>query len=192
MKVSIGKTAIEFVRGDVSVQKADAIVNAANSQLAGGGGVDGAIHARGGPAIMRETERYYPDGCPTGSAVISTAGQLDAKFVIHVVGPVWSGGQQGEAELLADAYRACLRLAIDHDCQSIAFPSLSTGAYGYPIDQAAHVALATICDFTQSEGGPALVRFVLFESSVWQRFVLTLEEITSPQRRRSSDSVPDE
>ena len=110
--------------------------------------------------------------------------------VLDVAGPA-EGGTALLVQVRAPLV-ACLRLAVDHDCQSIAFPSLSTGAYRYPIDQAAHVALSTTCDFTQSEGGPTLVRFVLFESSVWQRFVLTLEEITSPQRRRSSDSVPDE
>src|SRR5207302_7610166 len=109
------KTAvIELVQGDITLQEVDAIVNAANSRLAGGGGVDGAIHRRGGPAIMRETQQRYPDGCPTGSAVISSGGDLPVKHVIHAVGPIWSGGNRGEAELLAAAYRRSLELAVEH------------------------------------------------------------------------------
>ena len=112
MHVEIHGQTLELHQGDITQQAVDAIVNAANSRLAGGGGVDGAIHRRGGPEIMRDTDRRYPDGCPTGSAVISTAGQLPAKYVIHAVGPVWSGGGRGEAELLAGAYRRSLELAV--------------------------------------------------------------------------------
>ena len=108
MRVTFGACTLELVQGDIAAQEVDAIVNAANSRLAGGGGVDGAIHRRGGPAIMEQTARLYPQGCPTGSAVISTAGQLAAKYVIHAVGPVWRGGQSGESDLLSGAYRRAL------------------------------------------------------------------------------------
>src|SRR3954447_16213903 len=114
MRRAVHKSTIELVQGDITLQEVDAIVNAANSQLAGGGGVDGAIHRRGGPAIMQETEARYPDGCPTGSAAISTGGDLPVKYVIHAVGPVWSEGSRGEAELLAGAYRRSLELAVEH------------------------------------------------------------------------------
>ena len=123
MRVQINDQAIELHQGDITLQEVDAIVNAANSRLAGGGGVDGAIHRKGGPTIMAETRVKYPRGCPTGSAVISGAGNLKASFVIHAVGPVWGGGNRGEAEQLAGAYRRCLELAVQYECQSIAFPS---------------------------------------------------------------------
>ncbi len=132
MRVEINKTILELRQGDITLQQVDAIVNAANSRLAGGGGVDGAIHRRGGASIMAETDARYPQGCPTGSAVISGAGKLPAKYVIHAVGPVWSGGAHGEAELLAGAIRRSLELALEHDCRSIAFPALSTGAIATP------------------------------------------------------------
>ena len=147
MKANINGQTLELHQGDITLEEVDAIVNAANSRLAGGGGVDGAIHRRGGPAIMAETDAHYPDGCPAGSAVISTGGSLKARHVIHAVGPVWGGGKRGEAELLAGAYRRSLELAIEHDCRSIALPALSTGAYRYPMDQAARVALRTAIEF---------------------------------------------
>jgi len=141
MKVTIHGQTIELTEGDITLQAVDAIVNAANSRLAGGGGVDGAIHRRGGPAIMEETQRKYPNGCSPGSAVISGAGNLQAKYVIHAVGPIWQGGDQGEAELLAQAHRESLELAHGHECHSLAFPAIGAGAYGYPLDGAARVAL---------------------------------------------------
>ena len=177
MKVSISGQTLELTQGDITLQEVDAIVNAANSRLMGGGGVDGAIHNGGGPAIMEETDRRYPEGCPTGSAVISGAGKLAARHVIHAVGPVWSGGQRGEAEMLASAYRRCLELAVENDCRSIAFPSLSTGAYRYPIDQAARIALQTATGFLAEKGAPELVRFVLFTSGIYGAFAAALEEI---------------
>src|SRR5262245_4867885 len=119
MRRAVHQSTIELVQGDITLQEVDAIVNAANSRLAGGGGVDGAIHRRGGPAIMRETSERYPDGCPTGSAVVSAAGNLAARHVFHAVGPFWSGGGRGEAELLASAVRRSLELAIEHGCKSI-------------------------------------------------------------------------
>ena len=177
MQTKIDKTILELQQGDITIQEVDAIVNAANSRLAGGGGVDGAIHRRGGPAIMAETNARYPQGCPTGSAVISGAGNLTAKHVIHAVGPVWGGGRHGEAEMLAGAYRRCLELAVEHDCRSIAFPALSTGAYRYPIDMAARAALSTAIDFLREHGKPELVRFVLFDAGAYTAFTAVLEEL---------------
>jgi O-acetyl-ADP-ribose deacetylase (regulator of RNase III) len=177
VKATINGQTVELVQGDITEQEVDAIVNAANSALAGGGGVDGAIHRRGGPQIMQETNERYPDGCPTGSAVITAAGELPAKYVIHAVGPFWNGGQRGEAQLLADAYRRSLELAVEHQCRSVAFPSLSTGAYRYPIDQASRVALKTAIDFLQEQARPELVRFVLFDIFAYQQFAAALEEL---------------
>ncbi len=174
---SSGSTRIELVQGDITDQQVDAIVNAANSRLAGGGGVDGAIHRRGGPSIMAETRQKYPNGCPTGSAVISGAGDLAARYVIHAVGPVWHGGDRQEAELLASAYRRSLELAVQHGCQLVAFPSLSTGAYGYPVEAAARIALRTIRDFLTEHSKPALVRFVLFDAKTFQTFAEALREL---------------
>ncbi len=177
MKATICGQTLELVEGDITQQSVDAIVNAANSRLAGGGGVDGAIHHRGGPSIMQETDCLYPDGCPTGSAVISGAGRLPAKYVMHAVGPVWGGGRRGEADLLADAHRRCLELAVEHDCRSIAFPAISTGVYGYPLDQAARVAIQTAMAFLQQHGKPELVRFVLFGRSAYEAFAAALKEL---------------
>jgi O-acetyl-ADP-ribose deacetylase len=175
MRVTIGKCALELVQGDIAAQQVDAIVNAANSRLAGGGGVDGAIHRRGGPAIMADTDRLYPQGCPTGSAVISAAGELAARYVIHAVGPIWSGGHAGEDELLAGAYRASLELAAAHDCRSLALPALSTGAYGYPMDLASRVALGCVREFLSQHDHPPLVRFVLFSAGALGAFAAALE-----------------
>jgi len=178
MRTTINGQTLELHQGDITLEEVDAIVNAANRQLAGGGGVDGAIHRRGGPEIMRETDAKYPTGCPTGSAVISGAGRLTAKHVLHAVGPVWSGGTRGEAGLLAAAYRRCLELAVEHGCQSVAFPALSTGAYRFPMDQAARIALRTAIDFLQENGKPSLVRFVLFDTGAYGAFAAALEELT--------------
>jgi O-acetyl-ADP-ribose deacetylase (regulator of RNase III) len=177
MEKKIDGATLELVQGDITAQELDAVVNAANSRLAGGGGVDGAIHRKGGPAIMAETDEKYPDGCPTGSAVISGAGNLPAKFVIHAVGPVWSGGGRGEADLLAGAYRRCLELAVENGCRSVGFPSLSTGAYGYPMDRAAREALSTAIGFLREHGRPELVRFVLFDAGAYGAFAAALEEL---------------
>jgi O-acetyl-ADP-ribose deacetylase (regulator of RNase III) len=139
-------TEIRLVQGDITRIEADAIVNAANSGLVGGGGVDGAIHRAGGPSVMADLERRYGPSrhCPTGSAVVSDAGYLRARIVIHAVGPIWRGGGAGEAELLASAYRTSLDLAAREPCRTVAFPSISTGIYGYPLDLAAGVALQTV------------------------------------------------
>ena len=137
---------LALAQGDITRIPADAIVNAANSHLGGGGGVDGAIHSAGGPAIMADLERRYgPPGvrsCPTGSAVVSAAGTLPASWVIHAVGPVWQGGRSGEAELLASAYRSSLQVAVEIGARTVAFPSISTGIFGYPLELAAPVAVA--------------------------------------------------
>lgn len=177
MRLSINNGCIELHQGDIAAEKVDAIVNAANSRLAGGGGVDGAIHRCGGPQIMAETARRYPQGCPTGSAVISGGGQLSAQYVIHAVGPVWQGGHRGEAELLAGAYRRSLELAVEHGCRSIALPALSTGAYGYPIDQASRVALTTTRQFLLERDLPELARFVLFGPGAYGAFAAALDEL---------------
>ena len=178
MRIEVGKQTLELVVGDITEQDVDAIVNAANSRLAGGGGVDGAIHRRGGPAIMDETNERYPDGCPTGSAVISTAGRLRAKYVIHAVGPVWSGGSRGEPERLASAHRRCLELAVSHGCRSVAFPAISTGVYGYPCEQAVRVALQAVMEYVRHHGEPSLVRFVLFGQDAYDDFARVLTEIS--------------
>lgn len=175
MQLRIGTCLIELTQGDITRQAVDAIVNAANSRLAGGGGVDGAIHRAGGPSIMVETQRLYPQGCPTGSAVPSTAGLLPARYVFHAVGPVWQGGQKGERALLRSAYRQCLELAVKHDCRSIAFPALSTGAYGYPMDLAAEDSLNAVREFLEREQRPELVRFVLFGEGAFGAFARVLE-----------------
>jgi O-acetyl-ADP-ribose deacetylase (regulator of RNase III) len=177
MQVNIHGQILELAQGDITLQQVDAIVNAANSHLAGGGGVDGAIHRRGGPAIMAETDVRYPQGCPTGSAVISTGGDLPCRYVIHAVGPVWHGGNRGEAELLAGAYRRSLELALEHDCREIALPALSTGVYGYPFDLASRVAIGTAKDFLEEHGRPELVRFVLFGEAAFKEFAKALGEI---------------
>ena len=161
---------LELVQGDITLQQVDAIVNAANRRLAGGGGVDGAIHRRGGSAIMDETRRRYPEGCPTGQAVITAAGELPSRFVIHAVGPVWRGGSSGEPALLASAYRHCLALAVANDCRSIAFPSLSTGAYRYPVSTAARTALSAVIELLEKREAPERVRFVLFDEGTYRAY----------------------
>jgi len=166
LEFKIGKAKIRIIQGDITEQETDAIVNAANSSLMGGGGVDGAIHRKGGPKILEECKRIreteWPDGLPTGKAVITTGGNLKAKYVIHTVGPVWRGGRHGEPELLAEAYRNSLKLAVSRGLKTIAFPAISTGAYGYPMDKAAEVALKTVKEFLEGEDKLEEVVFVLF------------------------------
>jgi O-acetyl-ADP-ribose deacetylase (regulator of RNase III) len=175
MLVQFGNCRLELVQGDVTNQQVDAIVNAANDQLAGGGGVDGAIHRAGGPALLDETRRRYPDGCPTGDAVVTTAGNLNARYVFHAVGPVWRGGQHCEADLLRSAYRSCLELAVEHNCATIAFPAISTGVYGYPTDRAAEESLNAVREFLIEHGQPELTRFVLFGEGSFGAFARVLE-----------------
>lgn len=160
MEIKIDRSTLSLLKGDITQEETEAIVNAANSALAGGGGVDGAIHGAGGPKIMEECRRI--GGCPTGRAVITTGGNLKAKYVIHTVGPIYRDGKHGEPELLASAYRNSLKMAVEKGIQSISFPSISTGAYGYPINEAADIALRTTIDFIKTHKNPKLIRFVLF------------------------------
>lgn len=159
------KTKIELIRGDITKVKVDAIVNAANSSLLGGGGVDGAIHRAGGPAILDDCMqiRNTQGGCEVGKAVITTAGNLNARFVIHTVGPIWAGGDRQEKILLADCYRNSLLLAIENDVKSIAFPNISTGIYHFPKEAAADIAVTTVMDFLARNDFPELILFVCFD-----------------------------
>jgi O-acetyl-ADP-ribose deacetylase len=175
VRIHFGPAHIQLVQGDITQQEVDAIVNAANLRLAGGGGVDGAIHRAAGPSLMEETRRRYPQGCPTGNAVATSAGNLKASHVFHAVGPVWRGGMQQESKLLASAYRRCLELAIDHRCQSIAFPAISTGVYSYPTDLAAECSLKTVRDFLLELARPLDVRFVLFDAGTYGAFARVLD-----------------
>jgi O-acetyl-ADP-ribose deacetylase (regulator of RNase III) len=168
---------LKLVVGDITRVTADAIVNAANSALAGGGGVDGAIHRAGGPSIMQDLDRIrgIRGGCATGSAVVTGAGRLSARFVFHAVGPVYRGGKRGEAELLASCYRTCLALAEEHAAQTIAFPSISTGVYGYPVGEAARIALREVTQHLQQETTRLIeVTFVLFSEADYQAYVSCL------------------
>jgi O-acetyl-ADP-ribose deacetylase (regulator of RNase III) len=155
--------AVEIVQGDITTIAVDAIVNAANDSLRGGGGVDGAIHRAGGPAILEECLRL--GGCPTGDAKATTGGALPARYVIHAVGPVWRGGGFGEDDLLASAYRRSVEVAADLGCSSVAFPAISTGIYGFPIERAAPIALTTARTAAEAAGGDRRLVFVLFSAA---------------------------
>ena len=167
---------IEFVNGDITLQETEAIVNAANSRLAGGGGVDGAIHRAGGPEIMNELRRRY-HGCPTGSAVITGGGKLKAKFVVHAVGPVYSGMPK-DPEFLQSAYRKSLELCSKYKISSVAFPSISTGAYGYPIKEAAQIAVKAVVGYLNHHPEIKLARFVLFDDKTYQAYVESYSQIS--------------
>ncbi|MFH0912023.1 MAG: O-acetyl-ADP-ribose deacetylase [Planctomycetota bacterium] len=173
--LTIGSAVLELVTGDITQVEADAIVNAANTGLKGGGGVDGAIHRAGGPAILEECRKI--GRCPTGDAVLTTAGRLRARHVIHAVGPVYRDGASGEPELLASAYRRSLDLALKSGVETIAFPSISTGAYGYPVEEAAGIALRTTRDFLLERNGLKTARFVLFDQRTFRAFSRALEEM---------------
>jgi len=163
MQTKVNNAKLSLIWGDITEQDTEAIVNAANTSLLGGGGVDGAIHRAGGPEILEECKkiRARQGGCPTGEAVITTGGKLKAKYVIHTVGPVWSGGNQNENLLLGNAYHNSLTLAKDKAIKSISFPSISTGAYRFPIYDAAHIALSSVREFLKEHDFEE-VRFVLF------------------------------
>ncbi len=166
MERSVTGKVIELVLGDITREEVDAVVNAANSTLLGGGGVDGAIHRAGGPEILEECRaiRAAQGECPPGGAVITGGGKLPARYVIHAVGPVWRGGDLGEADILASCYRNALRIAADRGLRSVAFASIGTGAYGYPVGKAASVAIATVASFLAADpAAPLRVRFVLFD-----------------------------
>ena len=175
MEVKIGEARLEIVEGDITRQEVDAIVNAANSSLQRGGGVDGAINLAGGPQIQEECRRI--GGCPTGEARLTTGGNLPARYVIHAVGPIYRGGSQQEAELLASCYRESLRLASAKDLTSVAFPSISTGAYGYPINEAARIALKTVMDYLSQHPEIKLARFVLFGQAAYGAYEKALREL---------------
>jgi len=159
----------------------DAVVNAANSSLMGGGGVDGAIHRKGGPKILEECKKLrvteWPQGLPTGKAVLTIAGNLKAKNIIHTVGPVWRGGNHGESQLLAQAYKNSLKLALSNELKSIAFPSISTGAYGYPIEKASQIALKTVKEFLEQNNSLEEVVFVLFSEDALEIYADKAKEL---------------
>ena len=184
LEVIINGTKLSVIRGDITGQATDAIVNAANPSLMGGGGVDGAIHRAGGPAILEECKRIVAKQgrLPTGKAVITTGGNLKAKYVIHTVGPIWHGGSRNEAELLASAYYECLKLATEHKLVSISFPSISTGAYGYPVAEAAKIAIRTVASFLREQAASLKeVVFVLFDSRTYESYSSALQGIMEKQ-----------
>ena len=180
METSINGAELSLIQGDITEQATDAIVNAANSSLMGGGGVDGAIHRAGGPVILEECKQIVArqGRLPTGEAVITSGGNLKARFVIHTVGPVWHGGNQGEPELLASAYRESLKIASEHNLKSVSFPSISTGAYGYPLPEAAEVAIMTVAAFLKEPTTSIReVTFVLFSPDVFNSYSAALSRI---------------
>ncbi len=161
---------IQAIKGDITKITVDAIVNAANSSLLGGGGVDGAIHRAGGPAILEECRKIIArqGGCPTGEAVITTGGMLPANFVIHTVGPVWNGGNKGEEQKLTDCYKNSLQLAMENNCTTIAFPNISTGIYRFPKGKAANIAVNTVTDFLSHTNKIEKVFFACFDEENYQ------------------------
>ncbi len=166
--IQLGFSQLQLLKGDITRIAVDAIVNAANSQLAGGGGVDGAIHRAGGPEIMQQLDRIREriGHCETGSAVVTAAGHLPAKYVFHAVGPRYRDGKHGEADLLRSCYSTCLTLAAEHDAASLSFPSISTGIYGYPIEEAADIAVQTVSAWLRGHTGPVrTVKLVQFSES---------------------------
>jgi O-acetyl-ADP-ribose deacetylase len=178
MEKRIASGVIELIQGDITSLQVDAIVTAANSGLRGGGGVDGAVHRAAGPRLLEACRRL--GGCPTGSAVATQAfdlGQNGVKYVIHAVGPVWRGGNQSEPDLLSGAYKTSLQVACEKKCSSIAFPSISTGVYGFPIEQAAPLALATCKEFLEGDPGDLLrIVFALFDQATLGVFSAALNE----------------
>jgi O-acetyl-ADP-ribose deacetylase (regulator of RNase III) len=180
----INQAKLSLLQGDITRQATEAIVNAANSGLMGGGGVDGAIHRAGGPAILEECQQIVArqGRLPTGKAVITTAGNMKAKHVIHTVGPVWHGGDSGEPELLASAYRESLKLAATNNLSSVSFPSISTGVYGYPVNLAAEVALQEVASFLSRPTSIKEVVFVLYDSGTFNAYAAALRKITGEKR----------
>ncbi|MCL4394842.1 MAG: O-acetyl-ADP-ribose deacetylase [Chloroflexi bacterium] len=175
MKTSIGQSSLELVEGDITTQDVDAIVNAANSTLLGGGGVDGAIHRAAGPRLLEECRGL--GGCAAGSAKITLGYNLKARHVIHAVGPVYRDGKHGEPALLASAYRTCLELASAHEFKSLAFPAISTGVYGYPVSEAAPIAFGTIVGYLNEHPEIQVVRYVLYGSAAFKAHRRVLDEV---------------
>lgn len=168
---------ITVVEGDITKQRVDAIVNAANTSLMGGGGVDGAIHRAAGPGLLAEC--WTLGGCPTGEARITKGYNLPARYVIHTAGPVWRGGTRGEDDLLARCYRSCLALALEHAVRTLAFPAISTGIYGFPLERATRVAVTETTRFLAENAEMDEVRFVCFGSETHRVYVTTLEQIVA-------------
>ncbi len=183
-RIHIGPSVLELVEGDITQQDTEAIVNAANSSLLGGGGVDGAIHRAGGPQILDECRKI--GGCPTGEARITTGGHLKARWVIHTVGPVYRDGKHGEPELLANAHRNSLQLASEKGIKTVAFPSISTGAYGYPMADAARIGLRTTIEFLKTHPEVSLVRFVLFGQAALRTYEEALQDLVPSSKGRSA------
>ena len=175
MNVQIGESTLELVQGDITQQEVDAIVNAANSSLLGGGGVDGAIHRAAGSELLAECRTL--GGCQTGSAKITRGYRLKAKHVIHAVGPVYDDGNHNEPGLLASAYRTCLELASKNNCASLAFPAISTGVYGYPSQDAARIAFRTIVHYVRAHPEIKLVRFILYDARAFEIHKRVLNEL---------------
>jgi O-acetyl-ADP-ribose deacetylase len=173
-----GKTEIILKKGDITTERVDVLVNAANSSLLGGGGVDGAIHRAGGSTILEECRKIRNEQgkCFPGNSVITTAGNLTAKYIIHTVGPIWHGGENGEADILRQAYMNSMRLAEKSMAQSIAFPSISTGAYGYPIEKAAYIAINTVREFLQENTKLNQVHFILFSDQDYNIYKKIIKE----------------
>jgi O-acetyl-ADP-ribose deacetylase (regulator of RNase III) len=183
MKRTFGGHTIELVRGDITKEPTDAIVNAANSSLMGGGGVDGAIHRAGGPAILEECKQIVArqGPLPTGQAVITTGGRLKARYVIHTVGPIWHGGNAREAELLASSYTESLKVADEHKLTSLAFPSIGTGAYGYPLEPAAKVAIDAVAGYLENHlTSLRKVLFVLYSQQTYDAYAAALASRFKP------------
>jgi O-acetyl-ADP-ribose deacetylase len=183
MQVKVGESILEILEGDITLQDTAAIVNAANTYLRPGGGVDGAIHRAGGPQIEQECRQF--GGCPTGEAVLTTGGNLKARYVIHTVGPVYRGGGHRETELLASCYRNSLKLAAAKGLATIAFPSISTGAYSYPLAEAARIALKTVMEYLANHPEIKLVRFVLFGKAAYEVYEQTMKDLAASLPRRS-------
>ncbi|HOJ21507.1 MAG TPA: macro domain-containing protein [Armatimonadota bacterium] len=174
--MQVNQTTLTVVRGSVLDQETDAIVNAANTKMRGGGGVDGAIHRAAGPELLEELKRVAPNGAPTGTAVLTGGHRLKQPYIIHTPGPVWHGGTRGEPELLASCYRSCMEVAHKKGLESIAFCSISTGVYGYPIERAAPLALSTVRDFLQAHPDTSLRRvvFAMFGAEEYRVFTEAL------------------
>jgi O-acetyl-ADP-ribose deacetylase (regulator of RNase III) len=188
LSFNIKLAALTLIQGDITRQSTDAIVNAANSGLMGGGGVDGAIHRAGGPAILEECKKIVAKQgpLPAGKAVITTAGNMKSKHVIHTVGPVWRGGSQGEPQLLVSAYRESLALADKNGLTSVSFPSISTGVYGYPVDKAAVIAIKEVVTFLNKPTSIKEVGFVLFDARTYEAYAAALRGVMGNANTASS------